>query len=275
VTSSVFFYFNRGLKLSLNRFVWLSSFLALLASGISYTLTISLDRLLTMNWHFIAVQGLAITTATFWIFLGVCFVVRFCHARIAHQSSHNIFLRAMPTLVKSAFKLSYIFAIACGGLWGLLIIKYFLLQLPYVGPFFSIFLAWLPLLVILVLKIAPWLLGAILYLVVPMIAVQGQPLKHSCLRWLNFWKSKPLETLLCTIIGLAPLIFAAWVVGSLQRHTIDYLASNDGQIVEIMRDLIVSLASAALMAPALSLFAAWGLESLFILETSTQRASSP
>lgn len=269
--NSKIFYFNRGLKLALCRFALLIAFFALVASGASYVFVASFYEFLDSHWHFIAIRGVAIATATFWIFLGVCLIARFCHAHIHYQRLNSIsLLRSSPTLVKEGFYLCAVFAVASIGAWLALLSKHGLLQVPVLGLAASILLAWLPFFVMLMLKLFPVVLAAVLYLVVPQISIQGHSLKHSCLRMILFWKRMPLETLLYTLAGLAPLALAAWLVGSLQKHTLGYLGYDDALWVVTMRKFVLSFASAGVLAPAVSLFAAWGVESISILE---QRSS--
>lgn len=259
--------FNRGLKCALHRFPLLVAFFSLVASAFCYQIATAPYAFMRTHWHFYGLQTIALGVGAFWIFLGMALICRYCLALSQHQRPQpQKMMESLVSLAKSAGNVCLVFVISAFGIWLALGIKHYLLQVPHLGTLVSIFLAWLPFVLLLVLKVAPLVIGAFLYLLVPLVAVQKMSLYRAWVHMGCILKRQPLPALLCVISGTLPLILAAWLVSSLQKHTMVYLGSDDPSWVMSMRRLVLAFTSTFVMAPAVSILSCWGFESVQVLQ---------
>jgi hypothetical protein len=138
---------------------------------------------------------------------------------------------------------------------------------PHLGTLVSILFAWLPFALLLLLKLSPLLIGALLYLLVPLVATQNMPIYRAMAHMGSLFSKQPVQTLLCIMSGTMPFILAAWLVSSLQKHTMVYLGADDPVWVMSMRRFVLGFASTVVMVPAVSILSSWGFESVNWLQS--------
>lgn len=254
--------FNRGFKCAFQRFpLWVAA-LSLLASAFCYQLATVPYAFLRSQWDFYSFQSIAIGLAAFWIFLGMALICRYCQAISQYQRPEpKKILASLPHLVKEALKVCLACVAIAFVMWLALSFKHLVLQIPHIGTFISILFAWLPFALLLLLKLSPLLIGALLYLLVPLISTQNMAIYRALAHVAALFSRQPVQTILCVLSGTIPLVLAAWLVSSLQKHTMTYLGYDDAAWVISMRRLVLVFASTFVMVPAVSLLSSWGFES--------------
>lgn len=263
--------FNRGLHSAFRKFPMIISFITLVVIALSYQLILTPYSLLPSHWNYTGLQGLALAFAAFWLFGALAINARYFDAIHEHQRlSVKLLVQGSAALSRASLGIASFFIMGALVGWIALALKHVFLQIPYLGIALSILFAWLPFALFLLFKLLPFAFAALLYLLVPILSLHHLPLKTAAIRVMYLWRRRPIESILCTLAGLAPLIISAWLVSSLQRHTLIYLGSEDPVFIQALRRMVLAVSAAALMSPAISLLSAWGLESLQWLEQRPQ-----
>lgn len=262
--------FNRGLRCSFHRFPLIIAFISLIGSAFCYEVATAPYSFMRSHWNFFCFQGMAFGLCAFWIFLGMALICRYSLAMSHHQRPQiQKVMASLPALAKSAISVCFVFVVGSFALWIALGVKHYLIQVTHLGLAVSILFAWLPFVLFLLLKLAPLLIGALLFLVVPIIAVQQMPIYRALVQVIVLFKKQPVPTILCVISGTLPLILTAWLISSLQKHTMVYLGGDDPYWVISMRKLVLAITSTFFMAPAVSILSCLGFESIQWLQKIT------
>ncbi len=156
-----------------------------------------------------------------------------------------------------------VFAYLC--LWFVLGLFILLKEIPFVGPFFSIVLAFGPFLLIFTSLLICLLCVGLLFFVVP--AVAHQSIKRMEL-WLEVWKTlklRPFQSVFLFVIGALPVLAMGGLLTLAAMISTYSFSGNEPSIVLALEGFFVMLPFCALLTPPVIFFFHFASESYQLL----------
>jgi hypothetical protein len=252
--SNIQFIFNRALALTFSRKKLLFVFCILALCGVMVVFFRAL-ALQAGNWMLMSLTFLPIFLCSGLLLFAGIILTRIYHDEVKKQgySFRDVFAKTWEiALGASYFSIPFILCYLL--LWMLLGIFVLLTEIPFIGDFFSIILAFGPFLINLGSLALCFLNIAMLFIVTPIIALSSANRTRITQLVIQKLKTNTLSTIVLAFIALVPLLFIGGflLLAAVLTDSICYNCSNPAQIV--LQWFFIMIPFTALLSPAVIFF---------------------